>query len=71
MVNRHFNDIDKDDFDCIYKTCQTTSGVLHTSSWSPHLKKDKACLEGVQRKETKIVTDLNSSYKTLSTLTTV
>jgi len=55
MVNRHFKDIDKEDFECIYKTYVRPHLEYCIQAWSPHLKKDKACLETVQRPATRIL----------------
>ena len=60
MVNRHFKNIDKEDFDIIYKTYVRPHLEYCIQVWSPHLQKDKACLEKIQRRATKMVKGLKS-----------
>jgi len=60
MVNRHFNNIDKEDFDIIYKTYVRPHLEYCIQVWSPHLQKDKACLEKIQKRATKMVKGLKS-----------
>jgi len=55
MIKRHFKVIDKEDFSAIYKTYVRLHLEYCVQAWSPHLKKDIACLEAVQRQATKMV----------------
>jgi len=55
MVKRHFRELEKDDFMVIYKSYIRPHLVYCVQAWSPHLVKDKDCLEQIQRRATKLV----------------
>ena len=50
----------KEDFDIIYKTYVRPHLEYCIQVWSPHLQKDKACLEKIQRIATKMVKGLKT-----------
>ena len=58
MVNRHFKDIDKEDFGIIYKTYIRPHLEYCVQAWSPQMQKDKDCLEKIQRRATRMVKGL-------------
>jgi len=49
MINRQFKMIDKEDFGIIYKTYVRPHLEYCIQAWSPHLQKDRICLEKVQK----------------------
>ena len=57
-VKRTFTFMDKEMFNCIYKTIIRPHLEYAVQSWSPHLKKDIRLLEQVQRRATAIVPEL-------------
>ena len=50
MVKRQFKESDREDFGIVYNTYVRLRPHLEycVQAWSPHLQKDKACLERVQ-----------------------
>ena len=55
MVKRHLKEVDKEDFMIIYKAYIRSHLEYCVQVWSPHLVKDKDCLEQIQRRATKLV----------------
>ena len=55
MVRRHFKELDKEDFTVIYNSYIRPHLEYCVQAWSPHLVKDKDCLERIQRRATKLV----------------
>ena len=58
MIKHTFTFMDKEMFLTLYKTLVRPQMEYCQEVWSPHLKKDIAILEKVQRRATKIVPDL-------------
>jgi len=58
MVKRHFKELDKEDFMVIYKAYIRPHLEYCVQAWSPHLIKDKDCLEQIQRWATRLVKGL-------------
>jgi len=58
MVKRHFKELDKEDFLIIYNTYIRPHLEYCVQAWSPHLVKDKVCLERIQRRATKMVKEV-------------
>ena len=65
MVKRQFKEIDREDFGIVYNTYVRPHLEYCVQAWSPHLQKDKACLERVQRRATRMVKGLKKfTYET-------
>jgi len=60
MVNRQFKEIDKEDFNRIYKTYVRQHLVFAYTSMVTIPEKDKACLESVQRRATRMLKGLKN-----------
>jgi len=58
MVKGHFKELDKEDFMVIYKAYIRPNLEYCVQAWSPHLIKNKDCLEQIQRRATKLVKGL-------------
>jgi len=58
MVKRQFKEIDKEDFGIVYNTYVRPHLEYCVQAWSPHLQKDKACLERVQKRAKQIMKGL-------------
>ena len=58
MVKRHFKELDKEDFMVIYKAYIRPHLEYCVQAWSPHLIKDKDCLEQIQRRATRLAKGL-------------
>ena len=54
MVNRHFRDTDREDFERIYKTYVRPHLEYCVQASSSYVKKDLVCLENVQRRATRM-----------------
>ena len=65
MAKRQFKEIDREDFGIVYNTHVRPHLEYCVQAWSPHLQKDKACLERVQRLATRMVKGLKKfTYET-------
>ena len=65
MVKRQFKEIDGEDFGIVYNTYVRPRLEYCVQAWSPHLQKNKACLERVQRRATRMVKGLKKfTYET-------
>ena len=65
MVKRQFKEIDKEDFGIVYNTYVRPHLEYCVQAWSPHVQKDKACLERVQRRAKQIMKGLKKlTYET-------
>ena len=58
MIRRTFSHIDKDMFNCLYKTFVRPTLEYAPQVWNPYLEKHINALEKVQRRATKIVPEL-------------
>ena len=64
IIKRHFRRLDKQDFLLLYKTYVRPQLEYCIQAWSPYLIKVVKCLEGVQRRATKLVQELKEkSYE--------
>jgi len=60
LIKRTFSKIDVQDFNILYKCYVRPHLEYCIQAWSPHLLKDIRCLEKVQERATKLVTELKN-----------